>query len=412
MQKLAGGKRSDAQGAGAPNHRAGAPKITARIQISLLPKDDKTFIQNPYCQDATRKGPDLEMIPPRAKPEAFGHHPALDALRATAILIVMASHAGLERFVPGGFGVTVFFFLSGYLITSLLRLEAAGSKIDLRNFYLRRTVRIIPPMVITIIATNILMWATGSPAASVISILSDLAFLTNYNAFTHIPASVPIPLWSLDVEEHFYILFSTLYAAVLVRFSARDSAKICFSLCAVILAVRLLYAFRTDELANIYYWSHTRIDSIMFGCALALWRNPIIDPDPIPPSRIGVVAAAAALLACLLIRDEIFRQTLRYTIQGIALIFVFSWALQCEGRWRRIFTLAPVRWIALLSYTLYLSHFQLLTLFKERGLPFAWLWAYAGAVIYATAMYQLVERPLGRWRRRVERRPIAVQSRS
>src|ERR1700739_2193320 len=77
--------------------------------------------------------------------------PALDGLRACAILLVFVSHGGLDNLVPGGFGVTVFFFLSGYLITSLLRLEALNSgTISLRAFYTRRVFRIFPPMYLTV----------------------------------------------------------------------------------------------------------------------------------------------------------------------------------------------------------------------------------------------------------------------
>jgi len=74
------------------------------------------------------------------------HIPSLDGIRAVSFMIVFLSHAGLERLVPGGFGVTVFFFLSGYLITTLLRMEAERTgSIDLRGFYLRRVFRIFPP---------------------------------------------------------------------------------------------------------------------------------------------------------------------------------------------------------------------------------------------------------------------------
>ena len=76
--------------------------------------------------------------------------PALDGFRALAIAIVLTSHIGLERIVPGKFGVTLFFFLSGYLITTLLRREVARTgRIDFRAFYRRRAVRILPPLYIT-----------------------------------------------------------------------------------------------------------------------------------------------------------------------------------------------------------------------------------------------------------------------
>src|SRR5438270_10676355 len=77
--------------------------------------------------------------------------PSLDGLRAVSFMIVFLSHAGLGRFVSGGFGVTVFFFLSGYLITTLMRMEADKTgHVSLKLFYLRRAVRILPPFYIVL----------------------------------------------------------------------------------------------------------------------------------------------------------------------------------------------------------------------------------------------------------------------
>src|SRR5258708_26476857 len=85
------------------------------------------------------------------------HIPSLDGLRAVSFFIVFAAHAGLDRIVPGGFGVTVFFFLSGYLITTLMRMEAeATGHVSLKNFYLRRALRILPPFYIVLLAATAL----------------------------------------------------------------------------------------------------------------------------------------------------------------------------------------------------------------------------------------------------------------
>ena len=82
----------------------------------------------------------------------FRHVPQLDGIRAIAVLIVMISHGGLGKYVPGGFGVTIFFFLSGYLITSLLRVEVAcNGRVDFKAFYIRRTLRIMPPLYVTLV---------------------------------------------------------------------------------------------------------------------------------------------------------------------------------------------------------------------------------------------------------------------
>ena len=83
------------------------------------------------------------------------HIPSLDGLRAVSFSIVFFAHAGLEKWVPGGFGVTVFVFLSGYLITTLMRMEFEKTgTVSLRKFYLRRVLRILPPFyVVLLLAT-------------------------------------------------------------------------------------------------------------------------------------------------------------------------------------------------------------------------------------------------------------------
>src|ERR1700733_3228445 len=89
------------------------------------------------------------------KASAF-HIPSLDGIRAASFLIVFAAHAGLADLVPGGFGVTVFFFLSGYLITTLLRMEWQQSgTVSLKQFSLRRVLRILPPFYFTLLLATV-----------------------------------------------------------------------------------------------------------------------------------------------------------------------------------------------------------------------------------------------------------------
>src|ERR1700744_3779762 len=78
--------------------------------------------------------------------------PSLDGIRAVSVLIVVLSHAGLGQVIPGGFGVTIFFFLSGFLITTLLLAEYEETgRIDIPKFYLRRVFRLMPPLIISLL---------------------------------------------------------------------------------------------------------------------------------------------------------------------------------------------------------------------------------------------------------------------
>lgn len=337
----------------------------------------------------------------------FRHLSQLDGVRAAAILIVMMGHAYLLPGIPGGFGVTLFFFLSGYLITSLLRMETATTgRVSLKGFYLRRTVRIVPPMVISIMTTLLIQRLGFLPEnATLRDIFADLLFLSNYNKELGTRLSVQIPLWSLDVEEHFYIFFSSLYVLWLGRKSPTKAALACAGMCLVVLLVRISTAvFDPASIDRIYYWSHTRIDSILFGCILALWRNPVIDENPMRPGLVMVSGSILVLLACFALRDPFFRETFRYSLQGAALFVVFAWLLNLRGKAAAMLGCWPLRWIALLSYTLYLIHFPMLTMAEGLGFSHAWAWGYGTAALFALAMHWLVEKPLGRWRRRVERK--------
>jgi peptidoglycan/LPS O-acetylase OafA/YrhL len=336
----------------------------------------------------------------------MNHIRPLDGLRALAILIVFLAHCGLERVIPGGFGVTIFFFLSGYLITSLLRSEVAQTgRVDLGGFYLRRTVRIWPSLYITLPFALLLgLWVPTDHPVDPWGVLAQFAFVTNYASLWGHPFGADwIPLWSLAVEEHFYLLFPLLFATLFRTMPSARVAAWCAAGCVLVLAIRIVTALEIENIGRIYYWSHTRVDSILFGCCLALWQNPALDRDAWRPRLIHVAAALVVLLLCLVIRNELFRQTLRYSLQGAALFVLFSYVIADKGWAARLLSSSPARLVALYSYTLYLVHVPMIALvqFLKPGLNIVGVIAASGllSMAYAAAMYALVERPAARWRR-------------
>ncbi|MBN8808852.1 MAG: acyltransferase [Sphingomonas sp.] len=340
------------------------------------------------------------------------HHakiPALDGLRALAIVIVMCSHLGLQQIVPGQFGVTLFFFLSGYLITTLLRQEIeAHGRIDLGRFYLRRIVRILPPMYLTIAFFMVLSAVGLLHPLNWHALPVDFAFLSNY-----LPISgTPIGLWSLAVEEHFYLAFPLLLGLLARRFSFAQCAAIFLALCGVVLVVRLWEVHRLADFSQVNFWTHTRIDSILFGSILALWNNPVADRgDVVSRGTTGYLMAAALLLPTFVIRDDAFRQTYRYTVQGLGLMVLFNTLIRERGWASKLFNNPVTGQIAILSYTLYLVHSGLIAMLvpADGGHAVARkVIAIALAFVYAIAMHRLVERPLNRWRRKVERSGLAA----
>ena len=335
------------------------------------------------------------------------HMAQLDGVRALAVMIVVVSHAGLGALVPGGFGVTMFFFLSGFLITSLMRSEAVMSgRIDLRAFYIRRTLRIMPPLYITLaLMTVVNSFGWFGTRVSEKAIIWDYLFLTNYSHFWNQEGGLPIPLWSLAVEEHFYIFFPIVFVLLLMKVSNTRAAQICLLICGIILALRVLTLFLEPSfLYRNYYWSHTRIDSIIFGCCLALWQNPIMESNAWKPKHWHAAVAVGIILLTFLIPGEEFRQTVRYTIQGIGLFILFSYLLSDRApllisilKWK------PISWIGLVSYTLYLIHFPIFVVLERLFGPNLFIIGVGGTVLaigYSWVMRVLVEKPIMRWRHR------------
>jgi peptidoglycan/LPS O-acetylase OafA/YrhL len=369
------------------------------------------------ASEGTAHFPAQRELSPAGPPGVAGefHIPSLDGIRAVSFMLVFVAHAGLGDLVPGAFGVTIFFFLSGYLITTLLRLERARtSRNSLRDFYLRRAFRILPPFYL-VLTLAIVMTAfdilPGKLRAG--SVLSQFAHFANYWFIEHGGKGFPagtVVYWSLAVEEHFYAVFPWLFV-FLQRWlpgRQRQQALILLGLCGLTLAWRAILAFGIGvpgERTSL--GSDTRIDSILFGCVLAVFGNPVLDPW-----RGGKALWVKALLplACALLafsftyRAVWFRETARYTLQGLALIPLFVVAIRYPD-WgpMRLLNTRLARRVGLLSYSLYLSH-QVVLIAIETCLPgfgqaFYGLLALALSLALATAILHFVERPSARLRK-------------
>ncbi len=342
--------------------------------------------------------------------------PSLDGLRAFSVLLVILSHIGVADVAPGGFGVTVFFFLSGFLITTLMRseYEATGS-VNLRHFWLRRALRILPPFYLVLVVCTVASWlvdppGTLSPAAVVAQVLHYTNYWIVWNGYSGQAPGTGV-YWSLAVEEHFYLLFPWLYVALRrLRLSGWNQALLLWGICGVVLVWRcvLVGSFDVPE-DRTYLATDTRVDAILFGCALAVWRNPVVDANYYPARLLKFAllpAAIAILLGTLVYRDPGFRETFRYSLQGIALTVVFVACIRFHDEFPfRLLNLRPVVFIGVLSYSLYLVHYPLIFA-VERLLP-DWPGiaqaCLAGALSFGTSwtIYRFVEKPCGRLRKKL-----------
>lgn len=343
-----------------------------------------------------------------------GAIPSLDGIRALAVMLVFFSHGGHGQLVPGGLGVTIFFVLSGFLITTLLRREfAASGGIHLRAFYLRRIVRLMPPLFVVVALAGALAWlGVIDGGFSLSGLLSVLFYFGNYHViatdFGGIPAGLGV-IWSLAVEEHYYLLYPPL-AWWLLRDRRPWLAAVLLSvLCLGFLGWRCLLFLGGASEAHLSMATDARADAILFGCVMAFLRDParLTTPSMAPRRALALAVACVALLfATLLYRDEFFRNTLRYSLQCLAIAPLIHLAVSHAGsRAARWLNSMPMVYIGTVSYTIYLSHqviyYGVLRNAPELAAPLAFALTAALTLLVAEAMRRWVESPCIDLRRRL-----------
>jgi len=342
------------------------------------------------------------------------HIPSLDGVRAVSFMLVFVSHAGLGQIIPGGLGVTIFFFLSGYLITTLLRLERDRTgQNSLRDFYVRRAFRIWPPFYAVLAFAVSLTWLGWlAPPLRTSSVVAQLCHVTNYWLIFRDTDGFPggtIVYWSLAVEEHFYLVFPCVFILLRRRFDGRAGAQaaVLGAACLAVLIWRFVLVFvehaSTDRTSIA---TDTRIDSILFGCVLALYGNPMLDRwrgSRKLWTQVLLPLGVLLMITSLTIRAPWFRETLRYSLQGLALVPLFVVAIRYpEWGPMRFLNLGFMRWIGLLSYSLYLCH-QVILFTIQRQMPHAAILAASIAlglsVLFAWGVHLWIEKPAARARK-------------
>lgn len=282
-----------------------------------------------------------------------GRIPTLDGLRAVAILIVIGSHAKFLPWQFGHMGVMIFFSLSGYLITTrLLHEYRKTGRISLRDFYLRRAFRILPPATIYISVVALLV-SLGVVTCSWPAIAGALLFYINYIDASGWQVG---HFWSLSVEEHFYLLWPCLLICFGVLTGWRTAAA---------LAVAMLFwrlgdnhfhivsqTFNAPYLQESGYRTDLIADTLLWGCCLAFVRvrlRAVVST---------VIAVASAILMVWMVigipelspRTNGLVQNMHF-LPSILLLAILSCPTAPIGR---LLDLAPMRFIGNISYSLYI----------------------------------------------------------
>jgi len=360
--------------------------------------------------------------PVRGDPPALGYRPALDGVRALAVLLVVAVHVTYvlvpewtDRWVPGGFlGVDVFFVLSGFLITTLLLEEHGRSgTVSLRAFYGRRAVRLLPAVFALLLVHGVLAAAAHADLHLELRTAAAVAFYAmNWVLAAGGKVSAGLGhLWSLGIEEQFYLVWPLL---LLVALGRRRPTRAIVAIALVGIAwatgIRAWLWLHDAGWDRIYVRTDARIDELLIGVLLAVgfragWRVP----------RQWRHAGAGGLVLLLVFsvvarRDSGWLYVASgFTAVGLAAAALIASLLEPDAPLRRVFAWPPAVRLGRMSYSLYLWHVPIFSVVADRlaGRPPAerLVAGMVGATVATMASYHLVERPMLRLRRRAALRP-------
>jgi peptidoglycan/LPS O-acetylase OafA/YrhL len=357
--------------------------------------------------------------------------PALDGLRAVALLVVMGYHFGVGWLQGGFFGLDIFYVLSGYLITGLLVSEyARRGRIALGAFWLRRARRLLPALLVVLVAVSIAVRfaePAGTYPDQLMSSLSALFDFSNWwqiaSAGHYFVATGPVyPLahtWSLAVEEQFYLVWPLVVVAVmhLSRSFARGLRVLAVSSVAGVVAsaveMALLYTPGTDT-TRIYFGTDTHAQSILVGSVLACTMTsiqrrrgsggmaPRASSAPLATLLVvvGLVGLAGTVtLTSTLGGTDAFDYRGGFLVSALSAAAVIVGAVCVpRGPLARVLSVRPLVWIGTISYGAYLWHFPVFVVLDtgRTGQTGPSLLAIRTGATFAlaAASFILVERPV------------------
>jgi peptidoglycan/LPS O-acetylase OafA/YrhL len=351
----------------------------------------------------------------------LGRSPALDGLRAIAVLLVVFFHArltkiGIPRNNPadevfkGGFiGVDLFFVLSGFLITALLlREQAESDTVRVGHFYGRRITRLLPALYLVLLAHFIFVFLVdfrieGGARSEVETLLSSVFYYANWQTLMqeHVGQAGLGHLWSLSIEEQFYFVWPLLLA---VFFGLRRNiTMVAIVLSVMIIGVGVHRAFLWNAYGwgDAYYRTDVRIDALLIGALLAsLWVRNLT-----PRKGLGAAAwvATGVIFGCTLLArpNEGFGHGTGFTVVALATAVVILAAIDSNWSVNRFLSLPPMVAVGRVSYGIYLWHFPVFWAVGRWGrdlpAPLRVSVAFGLTALFTVASWMLLERPITRW---------------
>ena len=360
--------------------------------------------------DLSRPAPDM------------GYIPGLDGIRALAVIGVLLFH-GANSWLPGGFlGVDVFFVLSGFLITTILLQQLQGrGRIDFGRFYRGRARRLLPALIAVLALSAVLVATVARDGASQFRehVLPSLFFFANWSFIfddqSYFEAigrpSVLQHLWSLAVEEQFYLLWPLLLLFLFRRGGRSGVARAALTIALVsTLAMAVLSVLWNvpggGDASRLYMGTDTHCMSLLVGAALAAVFRPGALPKHLPPVRAAALSLVGLLATATVIASfALVTETSNWLYRGGFIVVALASAVMIAvvahpAAWLgAVFAIAPLRWIGVRSYGIYLYHWPIFVVTRpELDLPFggvpAFLVSLGLTLLVADASYRYLEMPI------------------
>lgn len=342
----------------------------------------------------------------------------LDGLRAFAVLAVIAYHFNFSWAEGGFLGVDIFFVISGYLITSNILIQKSELNFSLCKFWIRRIRRLLPAVYIMI--TTVFMWSAifkseilstlkGDAAASIAYISNWWSIFHKVSYFDSFGSPSPFKnLWSLSIEEQFYIVWPIILIAGIKLFKNRaklSNAVFITVLCSAIL-MSVLYRPGEDP-SRVYYGTDTRAFELLIGSWLAvIYPIKKLSSKKISARQRSKLNITSTITLIIFVASIIFVNEYNiFLYRGGMLLFSLNAAVlvACvchpDGYWGHFLSLKPLSWIGKRSYGIYLWHYPVIVLSTpvyQIGNPTYWRTGLQLAVtfIIAEISYRFIEMPI------------------
>ncbi|MTV20974.1 acyltransferase family protein [Staphylococcus delphini] len=350
------------------------------------------------------------------KPISPRYMPGLDGIRAVAVIAIIIYHLN-PQWLSGGFlGVDTFFVISGYLITSLLLTEYHNTgEIELTSFWLRRVKRLIPAvlfLVMGVLVLTLIFMPTeiqkvrADSIAAIFYVSNWWYIMQNVDYFEQFAVQPLKHLWSLAIEEQFYLVFPIVLLSLLSFIRRLKTIRILFLILLVISMITMMVLYVPNEnVARVYFGTDTRIQTLLMGVLLALvWPPFQLKAKVNRKMRMMIDTAGVVGLAILFICFKFVSETNSilyyggfFLISAVTLLVIAS-SVHPSGYFAKFLGNKVFTFIGSRSYSLYLWHYPIIVLIHHQFVqgqipPLVYVVEILLMVLMAEFSYKFIEQP-------------------